>query len=175
MEEIRRYKNGFWGRLAALIPVYGLIGWRIYIKVGEIFNHMAEGSSDVRISMDEYIKSTIIVLAVAIIVNILWLSMAYVRMEIRRWYEENTLVCAIICVLVLLVIIVFMKHLNGGIIDDQGNMHKLHYSYAALPGLIFNLFLWPPQTVSGVIVPGGWKTKIALTAGSILAAIILLM
>lgn len=175
MKEIRQYKWGFWGRLAVLIPVYGLIGWRIYIKVGEIFNYMAEGSSDVRISMDEYWKSIIIVLIATAAVNILWLSMAYVRTEIRRWYEENTLVCAIICVLVLLGIIVFMRHLYEGIIDDRGNMHKLYYSYAALPGLIFNLFLLPPQTVSGVIVPGGRKTEFVVTAFSIFVAIMLLM
>lgn len=150
-------------KIALSIAVYVIIMGCIHQKVGENFNYLAAKNTDVRESMNAYLDILYGLLKAAAVLNIMWWVIALAPYGTRRWFERNTLMCAVLLSLILFALIISKGYEGRIITDDIGRNHELFYSYAIGCGFLFNLFGFPPQTVEEVLLPGKFLIR-CLTA-----------
>lgn len=157
---------GFQLKIILWIGVYLIIMWIINWKIDQEFGYISKKFT-VKQSINDYMKSINLTIIAALLLSSVWWVLAYNKTEIRRVFEQKTLLFAVVFLFIMFVII-FLGPAKKKIIDDLNHEYTFLYAYYILCGMSFNLFMFPPKSVERVMFFGG-------NAGRIIAALIILL
>ena len=157
-----RFRQKCIGKIGLSAIVYVLIGGGIYKCINRDFAYLAQ-KEFVQRSMNEYYRGILWSFAVALVLNVLWWWLATNKRFIRQSFEKYSILYVIILGGVLFASIAAITNVYRGIIDDLGTEHVLRYGYCIGGGFLINIFLFPPQTIKDVILPGGRWLRVIIS------------
>ena len=160
------WENGLRAGIWVVVLLAG--GFWSWVTISARYRSVGEADS-----VAHYILYCWLALAVVLLVTALWwISTTCCAGSVRRLVEENSFVCALVCILVVFAAVAVLFMRSCGIVDTNGNPQLDGYIFifpALFGGLMYSL---PPVNVAKVVWPFGVRLIPCAAMGAFLAAVV---